>query len=364
MQLIVERLVDVIPDAKRGAMLVKERTAEKLALVAHVPRNNPAASLTLARQAMDQLRAFIWPSPLHQSENGPPGEAMPAESIEEYRIKSAMYAPLVWEGKALGVVCVDNDKSSGGFTIDDLKLLQAVAHHAAMALANLQLQEEWRLQAEYLNSLIVLISPQIAELLKYRRGRPRLGGEFRAATILISDIRGFTNLSASMSLDDVAEMLEDYFGRLVPIIFKYQGTIDKFVGDAILAVFGSPRQDEQQHLHAVQAAMEMQIAMRDVNVLRAANNKRTGELGIGIHCGEVVHGLVGTTERMEFTVIGDTVNRASRYCDGTLGGEVLISPQVYQWVWQHVIVEQTSIETKHEGELVGYRIKQLETTGK
>jgi adenylate cyclase len=357
LQLIVKRLVDIIPDARRGALLAKDRDAEDLAMVAYVSPDQPAASRTLARQAMDQLCAFIWPPPRQ------PASESPAKSIEEYKIRSAMYAPLVWEGRALGVVCVDNDESSGGFTTDDLKLLQAVAHHAAMALANLQLQEERRLQTEYLNNLLVLISPQVAELLKQRRSRPRLGGEFRDATILLSDLRGFTNLSASMSLDDVAEMLDGYFGRLVPAVLKYRGMVDKFVGDAILAVFGSPHRDERRHLHAVRAAVEMQSAMREVNALRAAENKRTAELGIGIHCGEVVHGLVGTPERMEFTVIGDPVNRASRYCDGAGGGEVLISPEVYQWVWKHVEVEQTSITTKHEGELAAYRVRRLKRRG-
>src|SRR5262249_53434781 len=158
---------------------------------------------------------------------------------------------------------------------------------------------------------------------------------------------------------EVTEMLEDYFGDLVPVIFRHQGTIDKFVGDAILAVFGSPDVDEKQHLHSIQAAQEMQQAMREVNARRAARNKRTGELGIGIHCGEVVHGLIGTYERMEYTVIGDAVNRASRYCDGAGGGEILISPELYQWVWNSIEADETRIDTKHEGKLVAYRIKNL-----
>jgi adenylate cyclase len=256
----------------------------------------------------------------------------------------------------MGVLCVDNSEKGFGFDLEDLRLLQAVAHHAAMAVANLQLQEEWRNQAEVLNNTLKLVSPQLAGRLRQQRGRVRLGGDFREATILIADIRGFTNLSATMSPHDVTQMLEDYFGRLVPLVFTHEGTVDKFIGDAIMAVFGSPDADEAQHLHAVQCAMRMQAAMREVNTERSARGLRTGELGVGIHCGEVVHGFIGTPERMEFTVIGDAVNRASRYCDGAGGGEVLISPDVYQWVWQSVQAEQSSISTKHEGNLPAYRI--------
>jgi len=349
LQLVVERVVDVIPWAKRGAVLVKERNG-KLALKAHLPVGHPAMSVTLAQRAMDQHSAFIWPPVSLTKEQIP-------NSVGVYQIESAMYAPLMWRGETFGAVCVDNE-SAGTFSGDDLRLLQAVAHHAAMAVANLELRKEGQEQMEVLNNMLKLVSPQIGERLK-QRGQVRLCGEVREVTILLADTRCFTNLSATMSPHEVTQMLEDYFGCLVPVIFKYQGTIDKFVGDAILAVFGSPDADEQQYVHAVQSALEMQAAMKEVNAQRKAKGARTGELGIGIHCGEVVHGFIGTAERMEYTVIGDTVNRASRFCDGAGGGEILISAQLYQWIWNLVKSEQTTIATKHEGDLIAYRIECL-----
>jgi class 3 adenylate cyclase len=221
------------------------------------------------------------------------------------------------------------------------------------------LQESLKRETKVLTNYLKLVGPQLAERMKQERGRIRPGGEFHDATILFSDIRGFTNLSATMSPDDVTDMLEEYFNQLVPIIFKNHGTIDKFVGDAILAVFGSPDEDNDQHIHAICAAIEMQAAMFEINQRRAAAGKHIGELGIGIHCGEVIHGFIGAAERMEFTVIGDTVNRASRYCDGAPGREILISPEVYQLVWNLIEVEQTEISTKHEGTFTAYRIKRV-----
>ncbi|HEY7544967.1 MAG TPA: adenylate/guanylate cyclase domain-containing protein, partial [Blastocatellia bacterium] len=357
LQLIVERVVDVIPGANRGALLVKDRQTERLALKAHWPVGKPAVSKSLAHRSMEKRKSLIWPPPSQEI------DAMASDtmigSVEEYGIESAMYAPLLWKDEVMGVVCVDNCESCGAFTADDLRLLQAVAHHAAIAVANLQLQAELRRDTERLANLLKLVSPQVAERLKNHRGRLRPGGEFHEATILFSDIRGFTNLSATMNPQDVTDMLEDYFGRLVPIISKHHGTIDKFVGDAILAVFGSPDADEHQHIHAIEAALDMQQAMQEVNARRRMGEKHTGEIGIGIHCGEVVHGLIGTSERMEFTVIGDAVNRASRYCDGARAGEVLISPELHQWVWDQITAEPTSIETKHEGTLTAYRVIQI-----
>lgn len=142
-------------------------------------------------------------------------------------------------------------------------------------------------------------------------------------------------------------------------LFACNGTIDKFVGDAVLAVFGSPEPDPQQHEQAVRAALQMQAAVRDLNAARAAQGRVTCDIGIGITCGNALHGFVGSEERMEFTVIGDAVNRASRYCDAARGGEVLISPELHQRVWRLVDAEPATIGTKHEGDLRAFRIKRL-----
>ena len=362
-KLIVEQAVEAIPRAVRGALLIKNPATGKLSLKAHLPMGHTAVSHAIAQQALERRLAFVWPA-AHQAVNVRGGRRRAARSNLENRTESAMYAPLLWKDEAFGVLSVDNCETCGHFQVGDLQLLQAIAQHAAMAIANLEAHESWRHQSEAYHNFLKLVSPQIAERLQQQHRGIHLGGEFCEATILLSDIRGFTNLSATMAPSEVTEMLDDYFGRLVPVIFKSQGTVDKYVGDAILAVFGSPEPDERQHIHAVRAAVGMQAAMYEVNARRAAAGKRTSELGIGVHCGEVVHGLIGTTKRMEFTVIGDTVNRASRYCDGARAGEVLISPEIYHHVADQIEAEQTSIATKHEGYLDAYRVLSLKGSKK
>jgi adenylate cyclase len=239
-----------------------------------------------------------------------------------------------------------------------LRLLVAAAQYAALAIANHRLCDELQSNVKLIERLLTNFSPAIRQrlLAKARGGRLRLGGEKSEVTILSSDIRGFTRLTAHMDAEEVVDMLNSYFSALVDAIFRHDGTIDKFIGDAILAVFGSPEPDPDQHAHAVRAAIAMQKSLAEVNAVRKARGQVVCEMGIGVHCGPVLHGFIGSEERMEFTVIGDTVNRTARYCDGAPAGQVLISPEVHQRVWKLVRAEPMSIPTKHEGDLPAFRV--------
>jgi adenylate cyclase len=149
-------------------------------------------------------------------------------------------------------------------------------------------------------------------------------------------------------------------------ILRHDGTVDKFIGDAVLAVFGSPEPDAQQYEKAVRAALEMQTAGESLSEARRKRDQPTCRIGIGIHCGEVVHGFVGSQERMEFTVVGDAVNRASRYCDAAKGGEVLISPDVFRHVHRFLNTRETEVLAKHDEKLRAYLvagIKDRQTVG-
>jgi adenylate cyclase len=337
---IVRHLVEAISGAHRGALLLSD--GRKLLLKAHVPGGgDPGTSQSLAVRAMENHEGFIW-------QDGLPQAPEPSESIIMSGTRSAMYAPMIWGGEALGVVCVDNISSPDAFDEDDLRLLMAMANHAAMFVKNQSLQQELRREAAMRSTLLRQFSPRIAERLLQERGRLRLGGErANPVTILVSDVRGFTAISAAMDPDDVVQLLNAMYALFTPIIFKYEGTVDKFVGDSLLAVFGSPEPDERQCEHAVRAAIDMQQAMGKLADVWRIRGMPVWETGIGIHTGEVVHGFIGSPERMEYTVIGDTVNRAARFCDGAAPGEILISRTVYEHVYRLVQVSAKTVETKH-----------------
>lgn len=139
-----------------------------------------------------------------------------------------------------------------------------------------------------------------------------LGGKKAVVTVLFSDIRGFTSMSETMSAQQVSEILNEYFTEMEPIITKYNGIINKFIGDAVMAIFGEPIQDKSHASNAVKCGYEMLQKVKELQKKWALEGKPKIEIGIGINTGEVFVGNIGSINRMEYTVIGDTVNLASR----------------------------------------------------
>lgn len=354
LRLIVDRLVELIPNGESWGVVLRDSETDSLLLKAyHAAAGVCSVSETLARRAVNTRKAFIWRRGLEGDIEG---------TLLAGPIAVGMYTPLLWQDEALGVLCTDAHRPDAVFTEDDLRIMVVVAQYAAMAVAAYELQEKLKRESATKANFLRQFSPAVAERLLAHRGRLRLGGKRNEVTLLCSDIRGFTNMVADMEPDDIVETLNEYFACLVPIIFANYGTIDKFMGDGILAVFGGPEPDPVHHEHAVKAAVEMQAAMPKLNAARKARGVPTREIGIGVHCGEVIQGFIGTADRMEFTVIGDVVNRTSRYCAAAAGNEVLISPELHERVWRMVKATETTIHAKHEPDLRAYRIISLKTS--
>jgi adenylate cyclase len=343
---VLAAVLKFFPAAERAALLVRERTTNRLVLQAHLPPGKPSASIELADHVLKKNTALIWHPAAATSTND-----VGAKSMAQFQTACAMYAPLHWQQELLGVLCVDTKNAATTFSADDLRLFIAIAHHVALSIYSQRLMLDLQSQNQLLQRLLTHFSPKLRQRLVERasKGRLTLGGERSEVSILFSDIRGFTTMSAGMEPDDVVNMLNDYFGALVEAIFKHEGTVDKFIGDAILAVFGSPDPDPKHHEQALHAALAMQAGMQKVNDVRKARGLPTCEIGIGLHSGEVLHGFVGSQDRLEFTVVGDAVNRASRYCSAAGAGEILLSQEFHRHVWREIDVETREVPTKHEG---------------
>jgi adenylate cyclase len=154
----------------------------------------------------------------------------------------------------------------------------------------------------------------------------KLRGDRRRISVLFCDIRGFTTISESLSPEKVVQLLNEYFEKMVEVVFRNKGTLDKFIGDGMMVIFGAPEDDEYQEENALKAAIEMQSELRSV----AEKWKPEGlnlRIGIGINSGPAIVGNIGSSRRMEYTAIGDTVNLASRLESATkdLGVGILIS---------------------------------------
>jgi len=175
----------------------------------------------------------------------------------------------------------------------------------------------------------------------------KLGGETRNVTMLMSDIRSFTSISEQMTPEDVVSMLNQYFAGQVGAILKYRGRVDKYMGDAILAVFGAPIPYDDHALRAVLSALEMRAALADFNQIWVAQGRRPLRFGIGVNTGEVVVGNIGTEQRMEYTIIGDAVNTTQRVEDLTkdFATDILITETTYAAVSEWIEVSEPHMVT-------------------
>jgi len=174
------------------------------------------------------------------------------------------------------------------------------------------------------------VSPQVADEILKEPDKIRLGGERREVTVFFADIRGFTSLSRKMLPEQTVEMLNKYFTLLTEIIFRFEGTVDKFIGDAVMGIFGSPIKSESHLEQGVKAAAAIKMAMETVNVSRRSKGLLPMQMGLGVDSGEVIVGNMGSKSRTEFTAVGDSVNTASKLADLAGGGEIIITESVYE----------------------------------
>jgi adenylate cyclase len=350
LQRALDEMLRVVPAAEHGQILVRDPVLEKLYLKAHSSGLIPLLSMSSVHQAIAQKKGFIW----RKTEDL-------TRSQSEANLEAGLYVPLVADGEVFGIICLENSRSTPEFRVCDLQLANGLAHQLGLAIANHELRRELKMNVKVMERLMTNFSPQVRSRLlqRARLGRLQLGGERATVSIICADIRGFTTLASKMEAEDVVELLNDYFPALSSCVFQNDGTINDFVGDAIMAVFGSPEENPNHSVNALKAAVQMQQAADSVSASRSANGKASCEIGIGVHCGDVVHGFIGSTECMEYTVVGDTVNFSSRYSACARGGEVLLSPEIHQRVWEHVHAEKMTIETKHEGKVSAYRVIRL-----
>jgi adenylate cyclase len=180
------------------------------------------------------------------------------------------------------------------------------ASHEASLRSRLRLYQERHVLRD---TFARYVSPELCEEILKNPEALALGGRRRAVTVLFADIRNFTSMSEAMAPEMVVEVLNTYFTEMVDLVFQYQGTLDKFVGDALMAVFGVPLPIPQAADRAVTCALAMQQHLRQ---LQAAGKTPIQGMRIGINSGEAIVGNIGSDKRMDFTVVGDVVNVAAR----------------------------------------------------
>src|SRR5689334_3622861 len=247
------------------------------------------------------------------------------DSIVSQGVRSTICAPLVAETRVHGALYADRLDPFAAFKPDDLELISAVAAQTAIAVENARAHErlarEEVARANYSRFLPEYVVKQMLE----NPESFKLGGVNQTITILFADIRGFTRISEHAPPEKIVSLLNRYFSAMTDIIFAHGGTLDKYLGDGLMALFGAPTATPDDASNALNAAVAMQRRVLSINQELKEEGLNEIGVGMGLHTGEVTVGYIGSDRRSEYTAIGDAVNTASRLETNARGGEILIS---------------------------------------
>ena len=314
LQQVMEIVFEHVP-ADRGFLMMNEEGSDKLIPMVIKHRNADSSdsgkisiSKTIADRVMKDRVSILTSDALVDPRFGA------GDSIRFHGIRSAMCAPLWNKEHVIGIIHVDSPMLTNCFGLNDLDLLTALANYAAVAIERARLNQKLVAEEKKRERLGRFLSPQVtnrilatAESQGFALGVP----ETKDVSVLFADIVGFTSMSEKMSPAAVSLILNDYLSRMTDVIFKHEGTLDKYIGDAIMAVFGAPLDMPDHAVRAIRAALEMRERLEEFNAERSKEGP-TLRIRIGINSGSAVAGEIGSINKKEYTVLGDTVNIASR----------------------------------------------------
>lgn len=286
------------------------------------PIEEATYSKTIVSMVMEEMHGFI------ASDLSSGHDIDTSKSMVLLNLQCTMIVPFIVDNVLYGLLQLDSTKKINAFTEEDLKMLSGISNQVAINIKNKILIDEMNNQAKVKNSLERYLGPKMVTHLIDNKINLDQKGEERFVTVLFSDIRGFTSMSEKLKPTQIIEILTIYFSKMTDIIFKFDGFIDKFIGDAIFSIFGIPLYQDNHSDCAVQSAIAMQKELIKINKEFFEPMGIKVNVGIGINTGNVVYGNIASMERPEVTVLGDTVNVSSRLCSLANGGEIFISEDV------------------------------------
>jgi len=314
---VLHQVMDIVFDhipADRGFLMLNEEPEGKLVPMVVKHKKDGAGAegkITVSKTITDRVikdRVSILTSDAMVDPRFGAGD-----SIRFHGIRSAMCAPLWNKDQVIGIIHVDSPMLTNCFTLNDLDLLTALANYAAVAVERARLNQKIVAEEKKRERLGRFLSPQVTSRIlatSDSQGAALGVPEVKEVSILFADIVGFTTMSEKMSPSQVALFLNDYLSRMTDVIFRYEGTLDKYIGDAIMAVFGAPLDMPDHAARSIKAALEMQERLAEFNSERKEGPHL--RIRIGINSGKAVAGEIGSINKKEYTVLGDTVNTASR----------------------------------------------------
>ncbi|MFC1504235.1 adenylate/guanylate cyclase domain-containing protein [Spirochaetota bacterium] len=264
------------------------------------------------------------------------------ELIEKF--SPALIVPIEYKQKLLAVLFLGEKLNNVKYNQEDIKKLLVLCNQAAINIQNTMLNEVQ-------NTFSYYVSQEMMEYLMENPELIKLGGIKRKAAVLFADIRNFTGISEQISPEEVVNLLNTHFSVLSKVIYNHGGMLDKYIGDCIMAEFGIPISHFDDVERAARAAVEMQRVISHISSIEEKKRGVTIQLGIGIHYGELISGNLGSLDRMDYTVVGDTVNIAARLEEYAKSGQILISQEFLEPIKgfvKHSFVEDASLKGKRE----------------
>jgi adenylate cyclase len=365
-ELDLEKLLPKILDkafelvgADRGAILLLDDKGELVPRYVKTRTGKGDNNIVLSRTVMAEVttnRAAVLSSDATMD-----SRFSGAHSIIMQGIRSTMTLPLLHGTDLLGLMHLDSLFTSNAFTEKDLQICTGMAAQAAIAIQNARLASRIEKEAQTRAQISRLIPPSVVEQVVKGQLTIEKGGRLSDLTMLFSDIRGFTTMSDGRPPEEVVNTLNEYFEVMVDVLFQYQGTLDKFVGDEIIGLFGAPIPIDDAPYKAVACALMMMQGLEEFNRTRAAEGLAAIRIGIGINTGKVITGAIGSTRALQYTAIGDAMNVASRLVNVASSGEVIISDNTYRYVADRIdatALPPVKVKGKAE-ELKVYRVNGL-----
>jgi adenylate cyclase len=353
---VVDKTFEVMSVDRVAILLSDEATGDLVPRVSRSRMEDGAfqqVPKSIARKAVEERIAIM-------TDNAAVDARFSGKSVVMQSVRSAMCTPLMAQAdRVLGVLYVDSISATEAFNDDDLQFLIAFAGIAAAAINKARYADQLRRESLVRSNFERYFAPDVAASIAEQQQDIKLGGEKRQVTILFSDIRGFTSLSEELSPAAIANLLTEYFTEMVDIIFEFGGTLDKFIGDAVMALWGAPVSQPGDQERALEAAIAMQHGVAELNAKWLQEGRPSIGVGIGINHGDVFVGNIGSQRRLEYTVIGDAVNVASRLSSKAGAGEILISEPFYRMLDTRPDVEKIdAIPLKGKANPVAiYRVK-------
>jgi len=322
---VVERVLELvlqIEGAERGyAMLLDDKGDLQPAVIRHRQEHDDAQAPQMILSQSIIRRVLEGSEPLLVQDARADERFVASQSLALSGMQSAMCAALRSREKTFGLLYVDNLSKRGMFTQEDLNVFAVIASQAGLAIDRVRARKEVAQQIIQRSALERFLSPGIARKVAAEAGELKVGGENQKITVLFADIRGFTPMAEAMAPEEVVDLLNQFFQTMSEAIFDHGGTLDKYLGDGLMALFGAPFAAENDALRAVRAAVEMQKNLQELN----QSSGRELQIGIGVNTGPAIVGFMGTTRRLDYTALGDTVNTASRLTAAAQPGQILIA---------------------------------------